>query len=92
MNHSNSGFSNVRPHHSRANPHPHLQSIPVKVIYTLSEKRDIKYSRADVVGVVAKICNDRGWGMPKSVAQYGTDQRLIFTTVQLNDEVAALMG
>ena len=86
------GFSNIRRQPSRAFSPSYMQSAPVKVVYTAAESRDVKYSRADVVGTVAKICHDRGWAVPIAASQYGTDPRIIFTTVQLNDEVQRLLG
>lgn len=86
---ANSGFSNFKRQPGRPF---NLSYTPVAVIYTASETRDVKYSRADVVGTVARICHDRGWAMPIAATKYGTDPRIIFTTVQLNDEVQRLLG
>lgn len=83
-----SGFSNARPHRQYV-----PASQPVRVVYTHSELKDVKYSRSDVVATVFRLAKDQGLELSAAkIHNYGGSKELVFTTAQLNDEVANLLG
>lgn len=59
----------------------------VVVQYTLAERRDVKFSHADVLEKVALLLRDKGYCLPVFSATSDADKVKCFTTVQLNEKV-----